>query len=140
MQIVTAALLTRGNSVLIARRKVGQKQEGQWEFPGGKLEQDEKLAACLQREIREELCVEIRVGEVFATSDYHYEHGTIHLVAMKAEIVSGTLRPTVHDELRWVPVEELLHYPLSPADIPIAQKLNPESVTAGTLMYAHRFR
>jgi len=123
MKTVTAAIIYRGGKVLLARRASGEKQAGYWEFPGGKLEPGETLAACLCREIAEELNVEISVGAILATSDHRYEHGAIHLVAMKAAIVSGRLCPTVHDQLCWVPVEELLQYRLSPADIPIARAL-----------------
>lgn len=123
MTIVTAAVLRQGESILLARRKPGQKQAGCWEFPGGKVEEGETLQTCLEREIGEEMGLMIRAGEVVATSDYHYEHGTIHLVALAAEIVSGVLRPSVHDQVQWVPVASLLQYQLAPADIPIAGAL-----------------
>ncbi|MGE4561096.1 MAG: (deoxy)nucleoside triphosphate pyrophosphohydrolase [Desulfobulbus sp.] len=123
MQTVTAAVLRRGGAILLTRRKPGREQAGYWEFPGGKLEAGETLQACLQREIAEELDVVIRAGEIVASSDYCYEHGTIRLVALSAEILSGTLRPSVHDQLEWVPVDRLLEYQLAPADIPIAESL-----------------
>ena len=123
MKRVTAAIIRRGDSVLLARRQPGQKLAGSWEFPGGKVEEGESLAACLQREIAEELGVQVEVGEVVATSDYVYAHGAIRLVAMATSILGGELQPTVHDQLIWVPVGQLLHYRLAPADIPIAETL-----------------
>ncbi len=123
MKMVTAAIIRRGATVLLARRQPGQKLAGYWEFPGGKVEEGESLDACLQREIAEELGVQVEVGEVVATSDYIYAHGAIRLVAMATTILCGELRPTVHDQLAWVPVGQLLRYRLAPADIPIAEAL-----------------
>ncbi|MGD9947319.1 MAG: (deoxy)nucleoside triphosphate pyrophosphohydrolase [Desulfobulbus sp.] len=123
MKTVTAAVLRRGETVLLTRRKPGQKQGGYWEFPGGKVEDGERLQSCLQREIAEELGIVIQAGDILATSDYQYDHGAIRLVALSAEIISGTLCPTVHDRMEWVPVGNLLQYQLSPADIPIAESL-----------------
>lgn len=123
MKRVTAAIIRRGATVLLARRQPGQKLAGYWEFPGGKVEEGESLVACLQREIVEELGVQVEIGAVVATSDYVYAHGAIRLVAMETTILGGEPHPTVHDQLIWVPVGQLLHYRLAPADIPIAEAL-----------------
>jgi 8-oxo-dGTP diphosphatase len=123
MKTVTAAILQRDGAILLARRASGQKLAGYWEFPGGKVEAGETLQSCLEREISEELNWVVQAGEVLATSEYVYEHGAIRLVALAAEIVSGTATLTVHDRLEWVPIGRLLEYRLAPADIPIAQSL-----------------
>lgn len=123
MKTVTAAVFRREETILLTRRKPGQHQAGFWEFPGGKVEPGETLQACLEREIGEELGIMIKAGGILATSDYVYAHGAIHLVALTAEILSGSPRPTVHDRLAWVPVGQLLQYRLAPADIPIAESL-----------------
>lgn len=123
VKTVTAAVLRQGETVLLTRRKPDQKQGGYWEFPGGKVEEGETLQACLEREIFEELGVRIQAGAVLAVTVHRYEHGTIRLVALSAVIVSGSLHPTVHDQLEWVAVDRLLSYRLAPADIPIAQFL-----------------
>lgn len=123
MKLVTAAVIRRNDAILLARRQPGQKLAGYWEFPGGKVEEGETLPACLQREMVEELGVEVQIGEVVATSDYVYAHGAIHLVALETSILSGELRPTVHDQVAWVPLAQLLQYRLAPADIPIAEAL-----------------
>lgn len=121
--LVTAAVIRRDEGILLVRRRPGQKLAGYWEFPGGKVESGETLAACLQREMLEELGVEVAVGAVVASSDYVYAHGAIHLVAMETTIVAGELQLTVHDSLAWVEASRLLHYRLAPADIPIAEIL-----------------
>ena len=123
MKTVTAAILQRDGAILLARRASGQKLAGYWEFPGGKVEAGETLQSCLEREISAELHWVVQAGEVLATSEYVYEHGAIRLVALAAEIVSGTATLTVHDRLEWVPIGRLLEYRLATADIPIAQSL-----------------
>ena len=70
--VVTAAVIERDHSFLVTRRPRGAHLEGYWEFPGGKCDPGESLAACLQREILEELDVEVAVGrEIFSVAhDY----------------------------------------------------------------------
>jgi 8-oxo-dGTP diphosphatase len=121
VKTVTAAIIVVSDRVLLVRRAPGEKLEGKWEFPGGKLHEEETLEQCLQRELREELGVEARVGAIVAESIYEYEHGVIRLVALDATIVSGRPQLTVHDRLEWVAPDQLEVFDLAPADIPIAR-------------------
>ena len=123
VQVVTAAVIRRGGTLLLARRQPGQKLAGYWEFPGGKVETGESVQTCLQREIAEELGIAVKAGAIIATSDYVYAHGAIRLVALDVAICTGEPIPTVHDRLEWVPVAQLLDYRLAPADIPLAEAL-----------------
>ena len=123
MKTVTAAIITRGNEVLLTRRGPTEKLAGYWEFPGGKLEDGESLADCLRRELNEELGVDANVGEVMAESEYHYEHGSFLLVGMYANLLSDQFKLTVHDLAEWVPIVDITNYQLAPADIPIANEV-----------------
>ncbi|WP_136796212.1 (deoxy)nucleoside triphosphate pyrophosphohydrolase [Desulfosediminicola ganghwensis] len=123
MKKVTAAIIQVNGSILLARRKPGEKLAGYWEFPGGKVEDGESLQQALEREIREELEVEIMAGEVVTSSIYTYKHGAIKLIALTAEVISGNIRLNVHDKVEWVRTQGLLDYKLAPADIPIAKEL-----------------
>ncbi len=123
MKEVTAAIIFKGDRVLLTRRKQGQALEGLWEFPGGKIEPGETPQVCLEREIQEELGVHIRAGDIVAESDYHYGHGAIKLIALTAEMTEGQLSLQVHDKAEWVPLHRVLDYALAPADIPIARQL-----------------
>lgn len=123
MKIVTAALLKHGNSFLIGKRKGKDSVAGKWEFPGGKIEEGESPEECLRREMYEEFQIDIKVKELFAESIYSYETGSIKLLAYWAEWVSGELSPTVHDDYKWVFIDEMSQYDFAPADIPFIEKL-----------------
>ena len=67
--VVAAAVIERNGELLVTCRQPGVHLAGYWEFPGGKCEPAETLAACLARELREELDVEVRVAEeLFSTA------------------------------------------------------------------------
>lgn len=127
MQDVTAAVIYNDKKVLITRRAADEKHAGWWEFPGGKVEDGETSEACLRRELMEELGVNALIGDLLAESIFRYETGAIRLLAYRAEIISGEIRLSVHDECRWVSAEELLQFKLLPADRPIAEKLAAEN-------------
>ncbi len=123
MKTVAAAIIIREGKVLLARRRPGESNAGCWEFPGGALKEGETPQRALERELLEELGVRARAGSVVARNEYRYADGVILLVAVLAELESCDFMPTDHDLLEWVPLAEILHYDLSPADIPIAREL-----------------
>ena len=122
MITVTAAILSKDNKIFLARRNSKTKHAGKWEFPGGKMEQDESGEQCLSREIKEEFSIDITVNEFFAESIHEYEHAKIRLLAYRITWVSGKMVPKDHDRIAWVSPDKLLEYDLLPADIPIAQE------------------
>ena len=88
---VTAAIMDRGGRILIAQRKPTGKLPNKWEFPGGKVEDGETTEECLKREMAEEFGIEVIVGEYLGDSVYHYEHGTIKLLAYRTVWQAGEL-------------------------------------------------
>jgi A/G-specific adenine glycosylase len=121
--IVTAAVLQRDGKVLLAKRPSKGLLGGMWEFPGGKLEQGETLAAGLVREIREELDAGIRVGEPFGVYEHAYTHFSITLHAFLCELADGEPQPVEAAELVWVTPGELGNYPMGKVDRQIAKRL-----------------
>src|ERR1035438_1977423 len=73
---VSAALIFRAGQLLITQRHAQSHLGGLWEFPGGKREAGESFEQCLVREIREELGVEIAVGELFEEISHRSEEHT----------------------------------------------------------------
>ena len=124
--VVTAAVLGRDGKVLLAKRPSKGLLGGMWEFPGGKIEANESLEACLEREIREELGVAIKVGQPFGVYQHAYTHFRITLHAFLCELSNGEPRPIEAAELAWVAPAELTLYPMGKVDRQIARKLASE--------------
>ncbi|MEI6377066.1 MAG: (deoxy)nucleoside triphosphate pyrophosphohydrolase [bacterium] len=124
MRLVTAAIIQKENTVLLARRGPGSTLSGFWEFPGGKVEEGETPEQCLIRELEEELNISCRVEGLLCESIYTYDHGCFKILALHTEWIRGDLSLKDHDEVRFVPIKDLYDYRLLPADIPIARQLN----------------
>ncbi|KAF0107262.1 MAG: A/G-specific adenine glycosylase [Anaerolineaceae bacterium] len=120
---VTAAVIRRGDKILLAQRPADGLLGGLWEFPGGKTEPGESLAECLRREIREELGARIRVSEPFGVYRHAYTHFRITLHAFLCELTSGEPRPLQAAAVAWVSVSELADYPMGKVDRQIARKM-----------------
>lgn len=123
MTKVAAAIAFRNNRVLLTRRAPGQRLAGFWEFPGGKLEENEMPEECITRELLEELGVHSTAGEILTRSSYTYPGGAIELIAVRVDLHSTDLTLSVHDAYEWVLPSRLIEMKLAPADIPIAKEL-----------------
>ncbi|MEJ5347274.1 MAG: (deoxy)nucleoside triphosphate pyrophosphohydrolase [Desulfosoma sp.] len=123
---VTAAILQRDGCVLLAQRPASDTLAFLWEFPGGTLEPGETPEECLCREILEELGIEVEVLSFFAENRHRYDHGEIRLMAYKVRWVLGEIKPSVHAQVRWVPLKDLHHYAMAPADRPFVRRLLDE--------------
>jgi 8-oxo-dGTP diphosphatase len=120
---VTAAIILKEGKILLAQRLPTDRNPGLWEFPGGKIEPGETPEVCLKRELEEEFGIIADISNLFAQSDYRYNHIFIRLLAYNVTHWDGDFQLHSHAAIVWVLPEELLKYPLSPADIPIAQKI-----------------
>ncbi|MBN2452891.1 MAG: (deoxy)nucleoside triphosphate pyrophosphohydrolase [Candidatus Omnitrophica bacterium] len=120
---VTAAVIEKDGKILIAKRRKGDRHGGRWEFPGGKLNTGESPEDCLRREIKEELGVDIEIGEFVCKSAFRYMLVPLELLVYRARHISGTFRPLDHDELKWVYPSELKAYDFVKADEKVVDKL-----------------
>lgn len=120
---VAAAVIERDGKILIGRRKKGSHLADKWEFPGGKLEPGETPEEALRRELREELSVEAMVGDFVCASRHIYPEKAVELIVYRASIPLGDIDSTDHEEIRWVPREELLLYNFPEADRPVIEIL-----------------
>ncbi|MBU0490736.1 MAG: A/G-specific adenine glycosylase [Chloroflexi bacterium] len=107
---VTAAVIQRDGRLLIAQRRPDDMLGGLWEFPGGKREPGESLPNCLRRELREELDIEVAVGDLLTTIPHAYTHFRITLHAFWCTLVAGEPRPIACADVRWVRPDELDAY------------------------------
>ena len=126
MTEVVAALIWEGDRFLIGQRPEHKARGLLWEFVGGKTEPGESKEQALIRECREELDVEIQVGDVFLEVTHGYTDLTVHLTLFHASIVRGIPQKLEHQDLRWITPEEIENYAFCPADQVILDKLRRE--------------
>lgn len=127
MRTVTAAVIIEGERLLVTRRPPGDKLEGLWELPGGKVEPGESPEECLQRELEEELDMQSEIGELLATTVHHYSHGSFELLAFRTRRTSS-YRLRAHDRAEWILPSELGEHPLAPADVSLIEWLQSDGV------------
>jgi mutator protein MutT len=118
-QIGVAVIWNQSRQILIDKRKIGGAMGGLWEFPGGKIEAGETVADCISREIREELAIDITVGEHLISIEHTYPTFQIILIVHHCQYIGGTPQPIESDEIRWVEVSELRQYEFPEANVAI---------------------
>jgi 8-oxo-dGTP diphosphatase len=129
--IVTAAVVEREGRFFVTRRQDGTHLEGCWEFPGGKCEPGETDEACLTREMREELGVDVRVGGLLLSVAHAYPDRVVELRFYACEM-SGAPRPLLGQEMRWVAREDLRTLQFPPADAELITLLTRTTSTERT--------
>lgn len=120
---VSAALIFRDGKLLITQRPAGTHLGGLWEFPGGKVEAGETFPECLIREIREELGVEIAVGELFAEISHDYPEKSVHLKFFIGRLLAGEPKPLACAAVKWIEKNELAGFEFPAADAQLLEKL-----------------
>ena len=121
---VSAALIFRGGKLLITQRHAKSHLGGLWEFPGGKREAGETFEECLVREIREELGVEISVGELFEEIVHDYPEKSVHLKFFLCRLFSGEPRPLDCAAVKWISSGGLTVHEFPAADARLLAKLS----------------
>ncbi|MCM1399344.1 MAG: 8-oxo-dGTP diphosphatase MutT [Clostridium sp.] len=97
--------------------------KGQWEFPGGKIEQGETPQQALIREIQEELATKINVGELIDTIEYDYPAFHLSMDCFWCEVVEGELKLLEAETARWLTKDELYDVPWIPADMKLIEEI-----------------
>jgi mutator protein MutT len=120
---VSAALIFRNGKLLITQRHPNAHLGGLWEFPGGKREADETFEQCLVREIREELGIEIAVGELFEEITHDYPEKTVHLKFFLCQLLQGKPQTLGCAAFKWIGKPELSDYEFPAADVQLLEKL-----------------
>ena len=114
---VTAGIIKDGERVLVCQRRRGAAFELKWEFPGGKVEDGEEQAACLARELREELAIEATIGpEVYRTSHRYVNGFQVELLFYRVEHFRGSPDNRGFEAVCWVPPADLASLDFLEAD------------------------
>ena len=125
---VIKAVNEKGEDIIFATQRGYGEFKGGWEFPGGKIEDGETPKEALKREIREELDIEIAVGEMLDTIEYDYPTFHLSMDCFWCEIVSGNLVLKEHEDARWLTKEELDEVEWLPADITLIDNIIKEKI------------
>lgn len=121
---VSAAIVIDDGDILIAQRREDKKNALLWEFAGGKVEENETVKESLVREFKEEMDMDIKVGEFFKNEKFAYDFGTVSLDVFFAETLSGRdVNLTAHKQVLWVKPHELINYEFTPPDRAIVKEL-----------------
>lgn len=121
--VVAAVIAGADGRLLLARRPDGSHMGGLWEFPGGKVEAAENAEEALARELREELGVEVQVGEPLTFAWHRDEEREILLLFYRAVLASGLPRGREGQEVGWFFPSELLALAVPPADTALVRAL-----------------
>ncbi|NCC53465.1 MAG: A/G-specific adenine glycosylase [Spartobacteria bacterium] len=119
--VAAGVIINSRNQILLAQRRDTDMLGGLWEFPGGKMEPGEDAVACLERELKEELGIRVRVGDELLVVAHAFSHFTMDLHAHWVKIISGRPRAIECADYVWTPPAQLRMYPMPRADVKIAE-------------------
>ena len=126
--IVSAGVIVEGARVLLSQRKSGTHLAGAWEFPGGKVEAGEDPRDALARELREELGIEVEVGDPLEITFHRYAMKSVLLLFFAAKRKAGSAEPRALDvaAVRWAGIDELRDEEFPPADVAVLAKVRAQ--------------
>jgi len=115
MILVVAGILYREDKFLIAQRNILKDQGGLWEFPGGKVENNETYEEALKREIKEELDGDIDNIQYLGEIIHSYPEKTVQIIYFKADLLND-IRSNEHEQLCWITAKERERFVFADAD------------------------
>lgn len=108
MTRVAVGVIRKNGTILVCQRKKGSRYGLKWEFPGGKLEPGETLVECLQRELREELSIEVEgIAKIEFQTAHYDDGGTFEVMYCFVSKFHGEPVNNVFEQIRWVTLDEL---------------------------------
>ena len=119
---VACAIIEKDGLILAAQRSETMSLPLKWEFPGGKLEPGEDAGACLHRELREELGVDIRIHRRLQPADWQYPDFAVRLHPFVCTLAGFELHAHEHKAIRWVSPQELPTLDWAEADFPVIRE------------------
>lgn len=128
VKVVGAIIENDNNEILCALRSTKMSLPNLWEFPGGKVEENEDVHSAIIREIQEELDCTIEALDIFNDNTHEYENIIVNLITIKCKVIEGNLVAKEHDKLLWLKRENLTSLVWAPADIPAVELLLCEKI------------
>ncbi|WP_055070215.1 (deoxy)nucleoside triphosphate pyrophosphohydrolase [Clostridium massiliamazoniense] len=133
IKVVAAIIENENAEILCALRSKEMSMSKLWEFPGGKVEENESIDDAIVREIKEELNCHIEFISEFHENTHEYEKVIVNLIAVKCKLIKGQPIANEHAKLLWMPIEYLKTLNWAPADIPAVKKLYTEMLSAKSI-------
>jgi len=122
MLVSCAIIINSLNQILVTQRSAAMHLPLKWEFPGGKIEENETPEACLIREIREELNIDIEIIEGLSPNDHHYGDKSIRLIPFICKHTGGEIELKEHAEYKWLDRTNLLDLDWAAADVGVVRE------------------
>ena len=120
---VVAAVIKKDNKYLIAQRNRNKHFAFHWEFPGGKVDNGETFEIALQREIKEELSIDIKIFKKVSSQKHKDDKINVNVHYFLCEHSDGKINLFEHEDLKWVTKKELFSYKMAPGDLKIIKFL-----------------
>ncbi len=122
-EIGIGLVFNKGGALLIAQRLQTSNMGGMWEFPGGKKKSDEHIEKTIEREINEEIGIDVNVGQKLISFDHSYTHKKLSFTVHICEWKSGAPKPLASQQILWVSPERLFEFPFPAANAKIISEL-----------------
>ena len=116
-------VFNKNGELLIDQRLESSSMGGLWEFPGGKKKSDESIEDTIDREIREEVGIVVKVWEKLLSFEHAYSHKKIHFTVHLCDWKSGEPKPLASQKLLWVSPGKLVDFPFPAANSKIISEL-----------------
>ena len=123
-EIGLGVVFNENGELLIDKRLEGSSMGGLWEFPGGKKELHESIENTIQREIREELGIEVNIGEKLLSFEHIYSHKKLNFTVFICKWISGEPKSLSSQEMRWISPKRLCDFPFPAANTKIISELH----------------
>ena len=120
---VVAAVIQKDTKYLIAQRNRNKHFAFHWEFPGGKVDNGETFIIALQREIKEELSIDIKILKKVSSQKHKDDKINVNVHYFLCEHSEGKINLFEHEDLKWVTKKELFSYKMAPGDSKIIKFL-----------------
>lgn len=123
IHVAVGIILNANGQILLAKRPEHLHQGGKWEFPGGKVEQNETVTEALIRELKEEVALNVHSSEPFMALSYDYPDKQVLLDIHTVSDFTGEAQGLEGQQIVWVDKHDLTHYDFPDANKPILTKL-----------------